>query len=102
MVAQGRPGLAKGNNFGVRRRVEVGKIAIPPSTDDCTGVNNDGAYRNFASFQGALCHTEGFFHPEFVRGSKRSVVVGHWSRRADKSHCSGVLDQCGAPSTIAI
>jgi hypothetical protein len=78
VVAQVGTGLAEGNDFGVGGGVRVGEVAIPASAHDLTAMNHDSAHGDLARFQGALGGAEGFFHPKFVRGRERSLVVGHW------------------------
>ena len=37
-----------------------------------------GSYWDFSRFQRALRCAEGFFHPQFDRTSRWSLVVGRW------------------------
>jgi len=79
VVTQVRASLAKGNDFSVGRGIGVGKIAIPASADDLASMDHDSTHGNFARFQRALGRTEGLFHPEFIRGNRGLLVVGHSS-----------------------
>jgi hypothetical protein len=79
MVAQGRTGLAEGDNFSVSGRVGVAEVAVPAATDDLASVNDDGSHGDLVRFQPALCCAQSFLHPKFVGGNRWSFVAGHSS-----------------------
>src|SRR5208282_1563817 len=79
VVTQVRAGLPKGDNLSVRRGIGVRKIAIPASADDLARMDHDSTHGNFARFQRALGRAESLFHPEFIKGSRGLLVVGHSS-----------------------
>ena len=79
VVTQVRTRLAKGDDFSVGRGIGVGKIAIPASADDLARMDHDSTHGNFARFQRALGRAQGFLHPEFIRGNRGLLVVGHSS-----------------------
>jgi hypothetical protein len=60
--------LAEGDNFGVCGRIAIRQVAVPASSDDATGADDDRSYRDFARFESPLCATQGFFHPQLVGG----------------------------------
>jgi hypothetical protein len=68
--------LAKGDDFGVGRRVGVGEVAVPAPADDLAAMDYDRTHGDFARFQCALRGAESLFHPEFVGGGRWSFVVG--------------------------
>ena len=80
MVTDGCASFAERDHFGVRRGIVIGDIAVPAAADDSSLGYNDGAYRNFARFESTLSCTQRFFHPEFVRTRRWSLVVGRWHR----------------------
>ena len=66
-------GLAESQDLGMRGGIVVGNVAIPTAADDTSVAHDDCADRHFSHFERALRRPQGFFHPEFVRGS------GQWS-----------------------
>lgn len=54
MVTQTRSSLAEGDDFSVGSRVGVSDVSVPSSADNLSRVNDDCAYGDFASFEGAL------------------------------------------------
>lgn len=70
--------LAQRYDFGVSRRIAVGKIAIPTASRDAALAHHYRSHRHFARLQGALGRTQGFFHPQFV-GAEFVGYSGQWS-----------------------
>lgn len=66
VIAEGRSGLAQGDDFGVGGGIGVGQVAVESTTDDLALMNNYGADRHFAYFERSLRSPQGLLHPQFV------------------------------------
>jgi hypothetical protein len=66
MIAESCSGRAQRDDFGVRRGIGIGDVAIPSAANDAISAHDYRSDGNFSGFERALCGAERFLHPEFV------------------------------------